>query len=249
MSREPQVAIVTGGGSGLGRAAALRLGRLNCAVAVWDLDADAASSAASAIVEAGGRALGLGVDVRDDAAVEAATAASIAELGELTVAFNNAGIGLPVGPLAAIALEDFDRVVATNLRGVFSCMRHQIPRMLEGGGGRIVNCSSVAGQVGLGGESAYTATKHGVIGLTKAAAIEYGGDGLLVNAICPGAVRTRLLDTLAAGGISEEDLLSLHHVGRLGEPSDIAETVSWLLLEAPSFISGTTLNVDGGWTA
>ena len=243
------MAIVTGAGSGIGRAAALRLAEDGCAVAAWDLDEAHAHGTAADITDAGGRALPVAVDVRDDAAVAAAVAKSTETLGTLTAAFNNAGIGLPVAPLAEIALENFDQVIATNLRGVFSCMRHQIPRLIEGGGGVILNAASIAGQVGFAGESAYAATKHGVIGLSKTAALEYGAHGLRINAICPGAVRTPMLDLLAAGGVSEADLRALHPIGRLGEPRDVAETATWLLLHAPDFLTGTTITVDGGWTA
>jgi NAD(P)-dependent dehydrogenase (short-subunit alcohol dehydrogenase family) len=249
MPGKQQVAIVTGAGSGIGRSAALELGKAGCAVAAWDIDEAAAQETAAGIEASGTRAIAVAVDVRDDAAVSAAVEQSTAKLGTLTVAFNNAGVGLPVAPLADIALEDFDNVVATNLRGIFSCMRHQVPRMVEAGGGAIVNAASVAGQVGLAGESAYSATKHGVIGLTKTAAIEYGPASVRINAICPGAIRTPMLDILAAGGVSEDDLLALHPIGRLGTPGDVAQTVTWLLLEAPDFITGASINVDGGWTA
>lgn len=249
MPGEQQVAIVTGAGSGIGRSAALELGKAGCAVAAWDIDEAAAQKTAADIEASGTRAIAVAVDVRDDAAVSAAVEQSTAKLGALTAAFNNAGVGLPVAPLADIALEDFDNVVATNLRGIFSCMRHQVPRMVEAGGGAIVNAASVAGQVGLAGESAYSATKHGVIGLTKTAAIEYGPASVRINAICPGAIRTPMLDILAAGGVSEDDLLAMHPIGRLGTPGDVARTVTWLLLEAPDFITGASINVDGGWTA
>jgi NAD(P)-dependent dehydrogenase (short-subunit alcohol dehydrogenase family) len=247
--KRDHVAIVTGAGSGIGRAAAAMLADNGCSVSVWDYDEASAAQTAAEIAATGGNAIGIRVDVREDDAVAAAVAETVDRLGSLTVAFNNAGIGLPVAPLTDIALDDFDNVVATNLRGIFSCMRHQIPRLVENGGGAILNAASVAGQVALAGESAYTATKHGVIGLSKAAAVEYGPAGVRVNAICPGAIRTPMLDILAAGGVSEEALLAMHPIGRLGEPTDVAETATWLLLNAPTFITGAAIGVDGGWTA
>jgi NAD(P)-dependent dehydrogenase (short-subunit alcohol dehydrogenase family) len=243
------VVIVTGAGSGIGRASALKLAAKGSAVAAWDSNEEHLSRAVEEIIANGGRAVGRTVDVRDDAAVAEGVDHCVATLGALTGAFNCAGIGLPVAPLAETKLEDFDAAMATNVRGIFSCMRHQIPRMIAGGGGAIVNMSSVAGVVALAGESAYTASKHAVIGLSKAAAVEYGPAGIRVNSVCPGAIKTPMLDFLAQGGVSEADLVALQPIGRIGETADVADTVAWLLLDAPTMITGSAINIDGGWSA
>ncbi|MGH8518192.1 MAG: SDR family NAD(P)-dependent oxidoreductase [Panacagrimonas sp.] len=241
--------IVTGAATGIGRASALRLLTSGARVALWDRNAAALRDT---IAEAGDRkssAFAVDVDVSNAASVAAAFSRTVELLGGLDGAFNNAGIGAPTTPIEAIAEADYDAVLGVNLKGVWLCMREQIRYFKHNGGGVIVNNASVAGLVALAMQGAYAAAKHGVIGLTKVAAVEGASSGIRVNAICPGAVRTPILTHLEKAGINQAALASMSPQNRIADPCEIAETVLFLLSDASSFITGAAVPVDGGWTA
>lgn len=242
------VAFVTGAASGIGRAVAARLAEGGAAVALADFDEDGAHSAAEEIGKAtGARTLGVRVDVTDDASVEAAVRATVDGLGGLHLAVNNAGIGGETAPTGAYPVEAWRRVIATNLDGVFYAMRHEIPVMLAAGGGAIVNMASILGTNGFRGSPAYVAAKHGVVGLTKTAALEYAAQGVRINAVGPGFIETPLLD--ATQGIARRALRKLHPAGRLGRAEEVAELTAFLLSDRASFIHGSYHLVDGGYSA
>jgi NAD(P)-dependent dehydrogenase (short-subunit alcohol dehydrogenase family) len=242
-----KTAFVTGAGSGIGRATATAFAQAGHAVALIDRAADAGQSAADELAAAGHDALFIACDVTDDAAVEQAVAQTMQRFGRLDAAFNAAGIDGEQGKLTAdISPENWQRVLAVNLTGTWSCMRHQLPAMLKSGGGSIVNCSSVAGLVGAFGFAAYVASKHGIVGLTKSAALEYVRQGVRVNAVCPGTI-----DTPMNAGLDRallQQLLAAAPAGRLGLPNEVAGTVLWLCSEAGGFVNGQAIAIDGGWT-
>jgi NAD(P)-dependent dehydrogenase (short-subunit alcohol dehydrogenase family) len=247
---DDRVAIVTGGSAGIGRAAARAFAREGAAVVIADLDDDRGPRAAAEIAEAGGRARFVPADVSDDAQVADLVARAVAEFGGLDFAFNNAGIEGAQAPTHECTPENWGRVLATNLSGVWSCMRHEIPAMLDRGGGAIVNCSSVAGLVGFPGIAAYTAAKHGVIGLTKTAALEYAEAGIRVNAVCPGVIATEMIDRFTHGDPdTKAQLTATEPVGRLGRAEEVADAVVWLCGPHASFVTGHALAVDGGFVA
>ena len=244
------VVIVTGAAGGIGRAAVLAFAQAGAQVVAADLDGPGAEVAAEAARAAGVQALGVQVDVTRSASVQAMVAAAVAQFGRLDAAFNNAGVELE-GVATADADEDlFDRTIAVNLRGVFLCMKHQIRQMLaQGGGGAIVNTASVAGLVGAATMPAYTASKHGVVGLTKAAALEYAKRNIRVNAVCPGVVRTAMTERAVAQRPEREAFINnLHPMGRIGEPDEIAGAAVYLASKASSFMTGQALVCDGGAT-
>ncbi len=246
-----QVVVITGAAGGIGRAAVLAFAQAGARVVAADLDGAGAELAADAARAAGARALAVRVDVTDSASVQAMVAAVVAQFGRLDAAFNNAGVELE-GTATADTDEDlFDRTIAVNLRGVFLCMKHQIRQMLaQGGGGAIVNTASVAGLVGAATMPAYTASKHGVVGLTKAAALEYAKRGIRVNAVCPGVVRTAMTERAVAQRPERAAFIDgLHPMGRIAEPAEIAATALWLCSPAASFVTGQALAVDGGMVA
>ena len=241
--------IVTGAATGIGRASALRLLEAGARVALWDCNT---SAVAETIEAAGARkasAFAIEADVSNADSVAAAFTRTLEQLGGLDGAFNNAGIGAPTTPLETIEESDYDAVLNVNLKGVWLCMREQIRHFKTNGGGVIVNNASVAGLVALAMQGAYGAAKHGVIGLTKVAAVEGATFGVRVNAICPGAVQTSLLSHLEQAGIDQAVLASMSPQNRIAMPSEIAETVLWLLSDASSFITGAAVPVDGGWSA
>jgi NAD(P)-dependent dehydrogenase (short-subunit alcohol dehydrogenase family) len=244
--------LITGGGGGIGRATALAFAREGARVAVADLAAEAARETVALVNEAGGQAISLSGDVSRDADVRAMIAAVVDTYGRLDCAFNNAGIaGWQVDAVgkktAEWSEEGFDRMIAVNLKGVWLCMRHELPQMQAQGGGVIVNTASIAGLAGLPTSSAYVAAKHGVVGLTKTAAIEYAEVNIRVNAVCPGYIRTPM--TEPGMRLRGEAILAQTPFKRLGNPEEIAEMVLWLCSERASYVSGAAYNVDGGYMA
>ena len=245
-----KVAFVTGGGSGIGRAAALAFASAGASVAVADVGEQANQETARLIEEEGGRALALRCDVTRGDDVKAALEKTAETFGRLDFAFNNAGIEpKKPAPTADYDEEEWNRIIDIDLRGVFLCMKHEIPLMLKHGGGAIVNTSSGAGVVGIKGSPAYTAAKHGVIGLTKAAALDYAAHNIRVNAVAPGYIATPMMERFT-GGTAEgrQKVISEEPVGRMGKPEEIAAAVLWLCSDAAAFVIGHALVVDGGQT-
>ncbi|WP_114955086.1 glucose 1-dehydrogenase [Sphingosinicella terrae] len=244
---EGRVAIVTGGGGGLGRAAASAFAREGAAVAVVDIDQVAADETAAIIDAEGGRALSLAIDVAESAQVERMVAVTVKAFGRLDAAFNNAGVSEGYGADDEWNEAILDRALAINVRGVYLGMKYQVPEMQRGGGGAIVNTASIAGLVGTGTYH-YVASKHAVVGLTRAVAMKYASFGIRINAVCPGAVRTAMVERSIAAGFGPV-LDALHPIGRIGEATEIADAVLWLCSDQASFVTGHPLAVDGGATA
>ncbi len=246
-----KVALVTGGGSGIGRASALAFAREGARVVVADVNDEGGQATVEAIKRSGVDAAFVRADVTQRADVEAMIDKTIDIYGQLDCALNNAGIEGSVGvSIADYAEDDWDRVIDINLKGVWLCMKYEIARMLEHGGGTIVNTASIAGLVGGTFGSAYFASKHGVVGLTKAAAVEYGQANIRVNAVCPGVIRTEMADRLMQDNEDVETAVtSLHPMGRLGTAEEVAETVMWLSSNEASFVTGQALAIDGGYVA
>lgn len=245
-----KVALVTGAGSGIGRAAAIAFAQAGAAVAVADWDEPGANETVRQIEAAGGKALAIKVDVSDPAQVDAMVAKTIQTYGRLDMACNNAGIGGPLALTGDYPIEAWDTVMGINLRGVFLCMRAELPHLLKQGGA-IVNIASILGTVGFANASAYTAAKHGVVGLTKVAALEYSSKGVRVNAVCPAFIETPMLEKagLLADPVAKQGLIGVHPIGRLGKSQEIAETIVWLASPAASFVTGTAVLADGAYCA
>ena len=242
-----KVAFVTGAGSGIGKGTAIAFAAAGYAVALVDRDADAAGRTEAEIIAARGIGATTVCDVADDASVAAAVARTMERFGRIDAVFNAAGIDGEHGRMTADCTpENWNRVLSINLTGIWQCMRHQIPAMLQGGGGAIVNCASVAGLVGAATFGAYVASKHGVVGLTKAAALEYMRQGIRVNAVCPGTIETPMNAGLDAQ--LKEQLLAAGPSGRMGRVEEIAATVLWLCGEGGAYVNGQAIAVDGGWT-
>lgn len=245
-----KVAIVTGGGSGIGRATALAFAREGAKVVVADVVVAGGEQTVRLIKAAGGEAIFVKTDVAKGAEVEALVTKTIATYGRLDCAFNNAGIEGQLTSTVEASEANWDRVIDINLKGVWLCMKHEIAQMLTQGGGAIVNTASAAGLIGIAGGSAYVASKHGVNGLTKTAALEYAKQGIRVNAVCPGVIRTPMVERgMVSNPQMMEAMVAVEPIGRLGKPEEIAEAVVWLCSDAASFVTGLPMAVDGGWTA
>lgn len=244
------VALITGASSGMGLATAQAFAASGASVVLADINGDALASAVGNLKEMGHAALGVRCDVSDESQVSELVRQTVATFGRLDMAFNNAGIQAPPTDAADEPAELFDRVNAINLRGVWTCMKHELKQMREQRSGAIVNCSSLGGLVGLPGRAAYHASKHGVIGLTRSAALEYAPRGIRINAICPGTIATPMVtDMLAKGELDLATAVKNQPIGRLGEADEIAASVLWLCSAGASFVVGVALPVDGGYTA
>lgn len=245
---ENQVALVTGAASGLGLATARAFAESGAAVALADVDEGAARRAAEALSAKGHRVIAIRCDVSDDADVEAMVAHTVETFGRLDIAYNNAGVQNVLAEAADAPRDDYDRVMGVNLRGIWSCMKFELQQMRKQGNGAIVNCSSLGGLVGGAERGTYHAAKHGVIGLTKSAALEYASRGIRINAVCPGLIWTPMADQMVAGGqgAALEAMKGTIPMGRHGRPEEIADTVLWLSSGAASYITGQSISVDGG---
>lgn len=244
---EGKVALVTGAASGIGRAAAEMFAREGSAVTLVDRSAATGKRIAEQILESGGRALFVRADVASDEDVEHAVARTIESFGRLDHAYNNAGFLPAIADLDQTSDAAWRRTIETNLHGTWLCMKHEIARMVEQGGGTIVNAASIGGTVGMPGSAPYAASKHGVMGLTRSAAVEYARRNVRINAVCPGVIRTPMVQRLMRyDDRAEEELTRRHPIDRLGEPEEIARAVLWLSSAESSFVVGHGLVVDGG---
>ena len=247
-----KTALVTGGASGIGRATALAMAREGARVAVSDLTEESAAATVALINAAGGQAIAIAADVAKEGDVEAMVARTVAAFGRLDCAFNNAGISSRnVGPTGQrtheMSRESFDAMLAVNLTGVFLCMKHEISHMLAQGSGAIVNTASIAGLIGLPSATNYVAAKHGVVGITKTAAMEYAKDNIRVNCVNPGYIKTPMTDPTMAERY--DALMTKVPMARLGTPEEIAEAVVWMLSDRASFMTGASHIIDGGYYA
>lgn len=242
-----RVALVTGAASGIGLAAARAFASAGAAVSLIDRDARRLDDARRALADEGHRVLATPCDVSDETQAKEAVRRTVAELGGLDMAYNNAGILGPMCELIDEPVEGYDVTQAVNLRGVWTFMKHELIEMKRQGHGSIVNCSSLGGLIGLSGRAAYHASKHGVIGLTKCAALDMAPLGIRVNAICPGCIETPMGDEIEPAAMAE--FLKQQPVGRMGRPEEVAAAVLWLCSPASSFVTGVALPVDGGFVA
>lgn len=244
-----KVAIVTGGSSGIGKATAIAFAREGAKVVVASRREKEGQETVKQVQSAGSEGFFIKTDVSKETDVSAMVEKTIATYGHLDYAFNNAGIEQIPTPLVEQTEETFDQVMDINVKGVWLCMKHQIPQMLVSGGGAIVNMSSIAGMIGAPGLPIYVASKHAVLGLTKSVALEYAKEGIRINAVCPGMIETDLLDRAFANQEVKERLIAMHPIGRVGKPEEIAEAVVWLCSDKASFVTGQSLPLDGGYVA
>ena len=244
-----KVAIVTGGSSGIGKATAIAFAREGAKVVVASRREKEGQETVKQVQSAGSEGFFIKTDVSKETDVSAMVEKTIATYGHLDYAFNNAGIEQIPTPLVEQTEETFDQVMDINVKGVWLCMKHQIPQMLVSGGGAIVNMSSISGMIGASGLPIYVASKHAVLGLTKSVALEYAKEGIRINAVCPGMIETDLLDRAFANQEVKERLIAMHPIGRVGTPEEIAEAVVWLCSDKASFVTGQSLPLDGGYVA
>jgi NAD(P)-dependent dehydrogenase (short-subunit alcohol dehydrogenase family) len=245
-----RVALVTGAGSGIGRAIALVFAREGAKVAVADVNESEGKETVLMIEKNNGEAIFIKTDVSKSKEVKNMVKSVIEKFGRLDYAANNAGIEGAQGNIVDQTEENWDRVIDINLKGVWLCMKYELPHMLKQKYGSIVNVSSVAGLAGFAGITPYTASKHGIIGLTRTVALEYAKDGIRVNAVCPGVIKTPMIDRFTHGNAeAEKAMTAMEPVGRLGKPEEIAEAVVWLCSDAASFVTGIPMPVDGGFIA
>lgn len=247
---EGKVVLVTGAGSGIGRESALAFAAAGGRVVVSDVVVGGGEETVAQIKAAGGEATFVRADVSQRADVEALIRQTVETYGRLDCAHNNAGIEGDMAPTCDCTEANWDRTIAVNLKGCWLCMKYEILQMVEQGGGVIVNTSSVAGLVGFLNLPAYVATKHGVAGLTRTAALEYAEQGIRVNAVCPGVINTPMIDRIVAGDAeAEAQFTALEPVGRMGSPAEVAQAVVWLCSDRASFVTGIAMPVDGGFVA
>ncbi len=249
LSFENKVALVTGAASGLGLATARAFAESGASVVLADWNEKDAQSAAQELANRGDKTLAVRCDVSDDAQVEAMVAQTVSTFGRLDAAYNNAGVQNVLAETADTTREDYDRVMGVNLRGVWSCMKFELQQMRKQGSGTIVNCSSLGGLVGGAERGIYHAAKHGVIGFTKSAALEYAARGIRINAICPGLIWTPMADQMVAAGQGEalKTMEKSIPMARVGRPEEIADAVLWLCSDAASYVTGQSISVDGGF--
>lgn len=249
ISFEGKVALITGAASGMGLEAAKDFARAGAAVVLADVNEAAVKEAAESLAKNGYKTLSIGCDVTDEAQVKAMVEATVAAFGSLDAAYNNAGVQSLVTDTADLGNDEWDRVVNINLKGVWLCMKYELQQMRKQGSGAIVNCSSLGGLVGLPGRAAYHAAKHGVLGLTKSAAIEYAPQGIRINAVCPGTISTPMVENmLHSGDLSEADAVKAMPINRLGKASEVSDAVLWLCSDMATFVIGQSIAVDGGYT-
>lgn len=244
-----KVALITGGSSGIGRAVALAWAREGAKVVVSDVDRGGGEETAGLVRTAGGEAIFIAADVGKPEECEALVRGAVEKFGRLDIACNNAGIGGPQAPTADYPLDGWAQVIGINLSGVFYGMKYQLPTMLKNGGGAIINMASILGAVGFAGAPAYAAAKHGVVGLTQTAALEYSAQGVRINAVGPGFIHTPMISALEDNKAVNDMLVAAHPIGRLGRAEEVAELVLWLSSEKASFVTGAYYPVDGGYIA
>ena len=250
MLLEDKVVLMTGAGSGIGRATAVACAKEGAKVVVVDVNADGGRETAQMLTERGSEAMFVQADVSQAAQVQGMVQMVVGEYGRLDCAFNNAGIEGEVVRTADVSEADFDRIIGVNLKGVWLCMKYELQQMLAQGGGTIVNTASAAGLVGTHSMPVYGASKHGVVGLTRSAAVEYGRKNIRVNAVCPAVIRTPMVERgFETFPRFVEVSISVNPMRRLGEMDEVARAVVWLLSEQSSFTNGATITVDGGFTA
>jgi NAD(P)-dependent dehydrogenase (short-subunit alcohol dehydrogenase family) len=247
---ETKVALITGGSYGIGKATAIAFAKRGCKIVIADWIQDPNCETIKAIEAMGGSVLFIKCDVSKDNEVKAMIDKIISVYGRLDFAFNNAGIEGASAPTHECTDENWEKVISVNLTGVWLCMKHEIVQMLKQGKGAIVNNASIAGLVGFQNIPAYVASKHGVIGLTRNAALEYAKSGIRVNVICPGVIKTPMIDRFTGKSKEvEKQFETMEPIGRLGDPAEVAETVVWLCSDSSSFITGDAIPIDGGWVA